>query len=205
MSGKVVKSRRHTRPEFPWCPVDLENTVTFHANASGATGLLSNLRAAKVLWDGREFASAEHAYQASKLVPEQRDQLAVGGRLGGWAGWSLVSSKPTSQWHKKNNVGIIAKLAVGNVKRAHGLGLRLLPDRSHDEAHLEALWREILDSKFRETPALRQQLLDTAPRVLLEQALRGAPNAWNAQLKDGQMRGGNRMGRYLQACRERLQ
>lgn len=201
-TGKVAKPRKHTQRHAA-------TVLTFNSRSSGDTHKLSNLFEHPLEWEGLLYPSVEHAYQATKVVPDQRAQFGVGARFGDWTGFGLVSKKNVAFWQKGDNIGIVAKLVLGSAsaigRAERQFGLQVLPDRSADEQYLRALFAQLLDHKFRD-PSLRALLLSTAPRRLVELPLRGQPSKWNARVSvTGEIVGGNLMGECLEACRERVQ
>lgn len=192
------------------------------ADTSDSCYMFSNLFACRVELDGRVYPSAEHAYQGYKFGTECT-HFAEGGRLSGFNAmcnfYKLEAPKEKNTaagkvkfWKKKKMVGIIAKLAQGNPKKA-GLG----QVRRMDMATKRALFMRILLSKYRSNPQLKARLLETGDRYLLE-FCRGArvreqkgkePERWGglAELREsGQwyLYGDNVMGELMMETRTAL-
>ena len=79
---------------------------------------LSNLNHIKdtIEYDDIIYNSVEHAYQAQKFIKSQRERFSINGDLGGWDGFKFFVKeeeiiKKINFWIKKDNIGIIAKMA----------------------------------------------------------------------------------------------
>ena len=80
-----------------------------------------------ITYKGLRYCSVEHAFQAQKYITKQRIQFSVDGDLGNSdTGFKLVFGddyvKKRNYWMKKDNIGIIAKMAT-NIKVGKKLGL----------------------------------------------------------------------------------
>lgn len=120
------------------------------------------------------------------------------------------AAKMYEHWNRKKMVGIIYKMAV-NPKYAKSLGLEE-GDLNLDKETLsmedeKAVWMVILRLKFDANPELKNLLLSTGDKYLLEfdrsaaQDVKAPTVHWGGYIKDGVLKGGNVMGRYLMALR----
>ena len=107
-----------------------EIIVSFYACGKSPINNLSNFSFIKqgIIYDGITYYSTEHAFQAQKYIKEQRHRFSIDGDLGNIeTGFLLVfgndkCEKKKQFWMKKDNIGIIAKMAT-NPKIGKKLGL----------------------------------------------------------------------------------
>lgn len=153
-------------------------------------------------YNGLVYISIEHAFQAQKYIQEQRFRFSIDGDLGNWDGLKLVCKqgdydKKYTYWNKKNNIGIIAKMAT-NEKIGKKLGLIRNPDFiSTDE-----IWMKILEKKY----AIKyfKDLLKLSDDIYLLEFDRGARRSnsfWGGLIHDNILYGNNQMGKYLMKIR----
>lgn len=159
--------------------------------------------------DGRTYPSIEHAYQSNYIL--EKDMFASGGILSEYStGFPLVFEekvdKKLQYWSRKNNIGILAKMAVSNKKIMSKLKLNRV---STFESSWE-IWRELLLSKFRQ-PKFKEILLSTGDAHLIEfnrgamrEEMNGKSPKWTGMIKDGRLYGQNLMGQYLMRIRLEL-
>jgi hypothetical protein len=157
------------------------------------------------------FPSIEHAFQSRKYVVKDRARFSVNGDLGGIGGFKLVFrekeyEKKQNYWMKKNNIGVIAKMAT-NKTVGKRLGLEIDPDfKSTDE-----LWMQILQCKYEKEPF--KQLLKSSLDIYLLHYDRGAynwlspgptasPAFWGGGIRENVLWGKNIMGKYLMQVRD---
>lgn len=178
------------------------NHIKFYSNAKKPFCKLSNFSNIKdgIMVDDIRYASTEHAFQAQKYVKEDRWRFGVNGDLGSWEGFSLISKKSSDYWKKKDNIGIIAKMATNRIKGKQ-LGLTRLDEfQSSDE-----LWENILVKKF-SIKEFGDVLRTTGDTYLLEFD-RGAKrngSKWGGLIEAQTMYGENKMGKYLMKIRVNL-
>lgn len=69
-----------------------ENYVSFFSNAVTPYYKLSNFAyiSRGITYKGLTYYSVEHAYQAQKYIPEQRERFSIEGDLGNLKGFELV-------------------------------------------------------------------------------------------------------------------
>ena len=166
--------------------------IQFKANAVYPLFHLSNLAVAPVVYDGVEYPSVEHAFQAQKFTEATRHQFSTSGVFGDPArgfesGWRAYFNAKTPGGSKneeyvegkkkyyagKNTYGVLAKM-VNNLTRpdakgrskSEALGLQLDPSWDFGDAH-EDLWVDLLRSKY-ENPEMRRVLLSTGDAYLAE-------------------------------------
>jgi len=170
---------------------------------------LSNFALIKdgIEYDGLRFYSTEHAYQAQKYVKEQRIRFSVEGDLGNIdSGFRLVYGdeweKKRNYWMKKDNIGIIAKMAT-NIKIGKKLGLV----RDVNFSSTNELWIELLTKKYN-IIEFRNILEETKNKYLLEfdrgakrMHLKNNIPLWSGLIDDGVLYGNNLMGKYLMIIR----
>ena len=157
------------------------------------------------------FASTEHAFQSRRYLLKCRGRFSVKGDLGGIDGFKLVFrekeyEKKQKYWMKKNNIGIVPKMATIKTVGKR-LGLEIDPDfKSTDE-----LWMQILQCKYEKEPF--KQLLKSSLDTYLLHYDRGAyhrfcpgptssPSYWGGLIIQNVLWGGNMMGKYLMQVRD---
>ena len=175
-------------------PNSINNYIQFFSNGKEPYYKMSNFNHIKdgIYFRGLKFNSTEHAFQAQKYILEDRIRFSVDGDLGGWDGFKLVNDKDVNFWKKKDNIGIVAKMATDK-KRGIKLGLR----RNKDFESTMDLWIEILLLKYKK-PEYKKILLSTNNLYLLEFD-RGAKNKsskWAGIIQNGVLYGDNLMGIY---------
>jgi predicted NAD-dependent protein-ADP-ribosyltransferase YbiA (DUF1768 family) len=186
----------------------------------------SNLYESEVILDGYNFPSAEHAFQSQKY-PDVRHRFAMGGDLSTFSGLSYfyprmshdtdpkkmknTAEGKTKYWSKKNMVGIVAKMCQKNHQKA------VLPPPKPITMEMKLLFfRAILLSKFNSNTVLKQRLVETGNRYLLEfcrgaqrrEKLGGDPERWGGiavQTEEGFILfGDNTMGNLLMELRSQI-
>ena len=182
-----------------------EIIVSFYACGKSPINNLSNFSFIKqgIIYDGITYYSTEHAFQAQKYIKEQRHRFSIDGDLGNIeTGFLLVfgndkCEKKKQFWMKKDNIGIIAKMAT-NPKIGKKLGLI----RDNNFVSSDEFWINILTSKFN-IPTFKNILLQTENNYLLEfdrNAERTNP-LWSGIIKNNKLYGNNLMGQYLMFVR----
>ena len=153
--------------------------------------------------------SSEHAFQAQKYIKEQRYRFSISGDLGDWRGIELVYKETEYKnkqkyWSKKNNIGIIAKMAT-NEKIGKKLGLiRDESFKTNDE-----IWIKILEKKY-SIKCFRDILKSTDDLYLLEfdrkakHKTLGSNSFWGGLIDSDTLFGNNQMGKYLMEIRSRF-
>jgi len=176
------------------------NHINFFSNAKMPFCKLSNFSHIKdgIIVNDITYASTEHAFQAQKYIKDDRWRFGLDGDLGSWEGFGLVSKKSSDYWKKKDNIGIIAKMATNKIK-GKKLGLtRIFEFQSTDE-----LWESILVKKF-SIQEFGNVLRSTEDMYLLEFD-RGAKrngSKWGGLIEAETLYGENNMGKYLMKVRE---
>jgi predicted NAD-dependent protein-ADP-ribosyltransferase YbiA (DUF1768 family) len=192
-----------------------EEVIQFYSCGKAPYYKLSNFALINegILFDGLTFCSTEHAFQAQKYIKEQRFRFSINGDLGNVN--NLNSSfefvfgnnweKKKKFWMKKNNIGIIAKMAT-NIKIGKRLGLiRDINFISTDE-----LWMELLTLKYN-INEFKIILQSIGNKYLLEfdrgakrMCLKNVIPIWSAIIEDGIIYGNNLMGKYLMLIKEKI-
>jgi hypothetical protein len=161
---------------------------------------------------GGDFAAWDPAFFGKTTAPKKRGAYA---KRRGMPTKDLslydiaeLSIECMKRWSKYNLIGIMAKLA-SNADYAKALGLVNKMDFQReflDPADEEAIWLCLLRLKYANNPGMRQKLLDTGARTLVEfdkgAARRGAH--WGGLIKNGILYGDNVMGKYLMHVREEM-
>ena len=179
--------------------------------------------------NGINYKSAEHAYQSKKYPRDQRHLLAASGEFSNFK--ALIENdasfpeltieqreKKVAYWSKKNNIGIIAKMAV-NPDVMKRLGIIPWKFEYNDE-----VWKDILRQKFL-IPRFRNVLLPIIPirnstkNPYVNHEYRGSEILLEMQksakysdcffggvvdAEDGKMYGNNYMGNMLMSIRDEL-
>ena len=176
--------------------------IKFNSNSKEPFNKLSNFAniVHGIELDGLIYSSVEHMFQSQKFIIEDRMRFSIEGDLGNWLGFSLVSKKNVDYWKKKDNIGIIAKMATSK-KMIQILGLRKLENfQSNDE-----LWITILMKKYN-INEFKEILKNTGDLYLLEfdrNAIR-RPSYWGGNFLDNVLYGENKMGNYIMEVRDKL-
>lgn len=155
------------------------------------------------------FASIEHAFQSRKYVEKDRSRFSIDGDLGNIDGFSLVFKekeyeKKRDYWMKKDNIGVIAKMAT-NEKLGKKLGLT----RNPDFVSTDELWMQILLTKYKKEE-FKQLLKNTGDIYLLEfdrmayHRFDVSPAFWGGNIIDNKLWGKNQMGKYLMEIRKQV-
>ena len=189
-----------------------EEVIKFYSCGIKPFHKLSNFALIKdgIEFDGLIFYSTEHAFQAQKYVKEQRIRFSVEGDLGNTdSGFKLVFGdeweKKKKFWMKKDNIGIIAKMAT-NLKIGTNLGLI----RNVNFSSTNELWIELLTIKFN-IIEFKNILKNTKNKYLLEfdrgakrMYLKNTIPIWSGLIDEGILYGNNLMGKYLMIIRLNL-
>lgn len=166
-----------------------------------------------------QFMSIEHLWHSLKATDRLMfREFAVGGRFGDANRENFASVFPSSDadakmkwWMKKQNVGIIPKMAANKTRgKKLAIANRMNYERERPSAALEKrVWLAMLRCKYNQNAAHRAVLLKTRNAKLIEFA-RGAARAnsnehWGGCVVNGQVVGENVMGGYLEEVRTELQ
>lgn len=165
-----------------------------------------------------EFLSVEHLWHALKATDRETFlQFAVGGRFGSAdveAFAAVFCQEKAEQkqkwWMKKNNVGIIPKMAA-NFRRGTKLGIKkkMQYERERPSADVERrVWLALLERKYKQNGNHAAVLKKTCGRRLIEfarsAAITGSTEHWGGCIVDGKLRGENVMGQYMEETRNKL-
>ena len=188
--------------------------IQFHSNAVAPYHCLSNLSyiSGGITFGKFTYPSVEHAYQAVKFMDCDKHRFTICGDLGGWDGMKLIypndHDNKIRYWSKKNNIGIIAKLAVrlDNIKKLNlTLDKTIIMQKINDK-----IWPVLLTKKFQEEK-FKDILIKTGKNYLLEfsrsakiESERNRKPYYNGLIEDGILYGDNKMGQYLMQVRSEL-
>jgi len=188
-----------------------EMVINFWSNGKKPFHNLSNfcLIQGGIEYNGLIYPSTEHAFQAQKYIQSQRHRFSTSGDLGIWTGIKLVYKleeyeKKYKYWSKKDNIGIIAKMAT-NEKIGKKIGLI----RDEKFSSTDELWIKILQKKY----SIKQfnDLLKSTCDIYLLEFDRGANKKlniqevfWGGLINDNTLYGHNQMGKYLMEIRKNL-
>lgn len=163
--------KKGLRPESLKKPITANKEISFYRANEKPYGAFSNLFRCEVEFEGRVYATAEHAYQAGKAAkPAVRE-------------WILQAPTPA-----------LAAMA------AHGLYTwDIVPNWA--SIKIERM-RGVLRAKFSQHENLRQLLLDTGSRRLVEAGTTN--NAVNRFWGEVNGKGENTLGKLLMELREEL-
>lgn len=190
-----------------------EEIIKFYSCGIKPFHKLSNFVLIKdgVEFDGLIYYSTEHAFQAQKYIKEQRIRFSIEGDLGNIdSGFKLVFGdkweKKKTFWMKKDNIGIIAKMAT-NITICKKLGLI----RDKNFSSTDELWIELLTKKFN-IIEFKNILKNTQNKYLLEfgkgckrmYVKNNISTWWSGLIDDGILYGNNLMGKYLMIVRLNL-
>jgi len=215
--------------KYPWNMLSNFNSAKFSVHRHQLDEQILKIYPNLADWIGEQgvsFASSEHFWQSLKAMNERTfKQFTIGGRFGcdhfdeqlfvPFFGSIDKARKKHAYWKKKQNVGVIAKMAT-NRAHANKLGIhgsiRYLANRL-EEAKEKAVWKCILKSKFLANPEHMKVLQSTKDDYLLEfdrsarsKAMKNqAVPHWGGFIdKDGRLYGDNMMGLYLMCIRDQL-
>tara|TARA_B100000768_G_scaffold161252_1_gene161230 strand:+ start:622 stop:1158 length:537 start_codon:yes stop_codon:yes gene_type:complete len=178
----------------------MELHIKFHSNGIKPFNKLSNFANIEggIELDGLIYPSSEHMYQSQKFVDKKR--FSVEGDLGIWSGFGLVSDKTMDYWKKKDNIGIIAKMATSK-KMILKLGLIKIDGFQYTDE----LWNTILTKKY-EVKEFEEILKKTEGLYLLEFDRNAVKRGsfWGGNSVDNVLYGENTMGKYLMKVRDNL-
>jgi len=187
-----------------------EPVINFWSNAKKPYYNLSNfvLIPDGIEYDGIIYPSTEHAFQAQKYIESQRERFSITGDLGVWDGLKLVYKDREYEnkykfWSKKNNIGIIAKMAT-NKK----IGIKLGLIRNEKANLTDELWINILEKKFN-IKYFSDILKSTDNIYLLHFDHRANKNInsssyWGGLINNNTLYGNNQMGKYLMQVQNKL-
>lgn len=185
--------------------------IPFWSNGKKPFYKLSNFAfiSGGIEYDGIIYSSTEHAFQAQKYIESHRHRFSISGDLGSWDGLKLVYNpedyeKKYKYWSKKDNIGIIAKMATN---KKIGIKLGLIRDKNFHST--DELWTKILSKKY--CVKYFGDLLRSTNDIYLLEFDRGAnkksnkqPVFWGGIISDNRLYGNNQMGKYLMEIRNRV-
>lgn len=193
--------------------------IYFNSSSKSPYHLLSNFHQIDggIKYDDIIYNSVEHAYQAQKFIKSDRIRFSETGDLGDFSAFRTYGSiffkksvDPENKiryWSKKNNIGIVAKMA-SNPKYAKQL--RLTFEKEKSRKNIERLFLNILLQKYSYKKYF-DVLIDTKNSLLIEfsrSAKRnydnGSVDMWTGMVLDGKLYGENLMGQYLMKIRDCL-
>ena len=157
--------------------------------------------------DGLIFISTEMAFQSRKYIEKDRVRFSITGDIGTVGGFKKVFReteyiKKQAYWMKKDNIGIIAKVATNKT-----VGERLGLEIDQGFKSTDDLWIQILSCKYNKEP-FKQLLKNTLDIYLLEfdrsayHRFEISPAFWGGNIVQNTLWGQNQMGKYLMHVRE---
>jgi predicted NAD-dependent protein-ADP-ribosyltransferase YbiA (DUF1768 family) len=177
---------------------------------------------------GIVFPSSEHARQALKAKDrDTMNMFAEGGVFstihGEFFSKFMKTLDPTKvekkvkYWSRKNHVGILAKMAASQPKKFELLGLegKLDVDKKLTKEQDEAVWKDIIRQKHSQNPILKDILLATGDKYLVDFSVSAKRNATREKNPyhelytglidaDGNLYGQNLLGMTLAGVRSEL-
>lgn len=184
--------------------------VYFGSGAKEPFHKLSNFYACRVVFDGVEYPSSEHAFQAQRVAAHRRRELfstdgAYADLVKGFRNFfprdSSKAEKKASYWGKKKNVGVIAKMLVARTNN--------LVEMS--ESTCADIFFNVLKAKYIQNEDAKRVLLSTGDRYLVEfdrgaerKRKSGKVCRWGALVREGRVVGSNQMGALLMRVRDQL-
>ena len=196
--------------------------VYFFSNAKKPLNVLSNFHACEFTLGGVTYPSSEHAFQAQLIPPEYRYFFSTAGPLStmrsGFETLMPSSSKEAIDkkvlfWGKKNNIGILAKMASKRDYLLTDLGV-YKKNIEFDECRI--IFKSVLVARHDASAEFREVLEGTNNKYLLEfdrsavrRALETPPhvNRWAGMIVDSKVIGHNQTGQlmmwlrgYARAC-----
>lgn len=212
--GSGAKEPNHKLSNFYLAPIKLTRDNVTPAMKQVCPSLEEFLKQG-----GMAFHSSEHLWQSLKALNYQTfREFGVAGVLSQWNRVSFarfypkpgVAATKFDYWNKKQNRGILAKLAANPKHAARAFGWQQGVDMNFEREHLEAglekqVWVDILQMKFEQNPPLKEILLATGSRPLMEMA-RNPVDHWGGMIsaETGAIIGCNFMGQYMEAVRDLL-
>ena len=180
-----------------------EKVTAFYSNSRDPFYFLSNFAFVEegIEYDGTLYPSVEHAFQAQKYIKSQRTRFSTTGDLGNWDSIKLVQVKSKRNfWFKKNNIGIIAKMATST---KIGKRLGLIRDASFNSSF--ELWYFLLEKKYL-IKKFYFILKNTENQYLLEfdKGARNRGSVWGGIIQNDVLYFDNLMGKYLMKIRENI-
>lgn len=164
-------------------------------------------------FEGRVYATSEHAYQALRVEEEDRDRMAVGGDLGGLEGLKVIlgeeEGKKKMDWWGRGEVklsGIVAKMVVKEERNGKlEVPLKL---KKGDLEGKDEIFMRILLAKWEASKKFRDALRASGDRVLVEldrgAARKNGKSVWGGVVKNGVVVGENRMGKLMMELRRQV-
>ena len=197
--------------------VENESIIIFWSRGTKPFQNLSNFALIPdgIEYDGIIYPSVEHAFQAQKVVKEQRNEFSVDGRFGKWESLKLLIDNKLgddkkekeyrrlySYWSAKNNIGIIAK------KLSSKINMKKLEIQINDKFEsTNELWLGLLEKKFA-IKYFADILKNTGDLYLLEydsnrfNSIKNFNSFWAGRIINNKLYGNNQMGKYLMEIRK---
>jgi hypothetical protein len=220
MSSTVINSnppRKKRKLASPGCDLFISYrglyVLSFGSSAVKPFNVLSNFGACELSIGGKRFPSVEHWYQSQKAKANS-EAFQVGGAFASWdcmkRFWpSSMVEKKISFWKKKNNIGILAKMAVSRAlngtriqKASVGIELNAVPLTFDSFEAAAAMWCPVLKAKVEQNPQVSLVVTEHRHKYFLEfsrgaerESRKGNPPVWAGLIKDGELFGQNWMGR----------
>lgn len=187
--------------------VSNQNVIKFGSGMNKQWIPLSNFYDYIMMYRGKTYPSSEHAFQAQLLQnTEQMEDFVVGGKYADYECmyefYPKLSHEKIEQkiryWKKKNCIGILAKMAIGRIKKSGG-------KRSLKFWECESTFERILSTKFSH-PDMKKIITSTSDSYLLEYDRFGThrKSRWGGTIDNGKIHGDNQMGALIMNVRKQF-
>lgn len=166
-----------------------EEVIYFWSNAKEPYNKFSNFHQVdNYIFEGIQYPSVEHAYVAQFY--NDKLQFSINGKYKDFANVSVSEN----YWMKKNNIGIVAKMANKQLR-----GKQLKPPISYKR------WIELQLEKYNKEP-FKSLLLSTENIYLCEYGRKNKikPEHWTGLIFDNKLYGENFGGKVLMEVRDIL-
>ena len=190
-------------------------SVSFNSNAKAPFNIMSNFHGCVITLGGVTYPSAEHAFQAQLVTPDFRHFFSTTGPLATLrSGFKTLMPKATDTfierkalyWGKKNNIGVVAKMASKRDYLYNIHGVRKM-DVGFDECRI--IFKTVLVAKLDAFQDFRELLYETGSKYLFEfsrdaerRSLTGTTIRWGAMIVDNKVIGHNQMGALMMWLRK---
>jgi predicted NAD-dependent protein-ADP-ribosyltransferase YbiA (DUF1768 family) len=189
--------------------------VSFTSNAKPPFHIMSNFHECEVTLYGVTYPSSEHAFQAQLVPMNFQYFFSTSGPLATLrSGFKMMMPKMKEElidkkvlfWGKKNNIGIVAKMAS---KREYLLRDHGVTKTKIDFEECSLIFKRVLMAKYASCEKFRMVLEMTENKYLFEfdrsaerMSLLGTPIRWGAMIKDNKVIGHNQMGALMMWLRD---
>ena len=178
---------------------DGKEVLCFASNAKPPFHMLSNYFECPVEVGGVCYNSSEARYQATFAGNAATQEACAQG--GAFATLDFLPERKRKYWSKKRMVGMAVKMATSMFNEVASKYRFVKRKLTYEEAR--DIWAPILRAKYAPGSDLARLLQGTGDRLLLER-VRFKGSTWGGRVKDGEVEGGNWMGKLLMERRDEL-